>query len=101
MTFIFDKPAFQTLQATFKQYANQNSNSASDMILYNIIRGKDIKRGFTPITNSNRLANGADPWYGYKSALSNLRWNIKRNKILFGQPLTDEQAASIISVLEA
>jgi hypothetical protein len=100
MTFIFDKSQFQALQTNFKDSAHNESNSSSDAILYNIIRGKDLKRGFTPITNQNKLNNGADPWLGFKQALLTARWAAKRQDTLFGMKITDEQRAAILAQLE-
>jgi len=62
------KEQFLEFRAKFKEQANAKSLSASDMILYNLIRGKDPKSGFTPITNPNKLSNGAIAWFAYEKA---------------------------------
>jgi len=80
MTFIFEKPQFQTAQANYKSYARARSNSASDMILYNAIRGKALDHGFTPITNQNKLANGAQPMGSYHQALLSAKYAARNNR---------------------
>lgn len=46
--------------------------SASHHLLYLILRGRDISRAFTPVTNERKLANGATPYGGYRAARSNV-----------------------------
>lgn len=42
-------------------------------LLYNLLKGRDLKCGFSPITNKNKLANGQQEWGGFNRALSNLK----------------------------
>ena len=65
---ILSPSQFATYRATFKQRASDKTLSPIDMLIYNMIRGLPLSRGFTAITNPNKLANGADPWAAFKSA---------------------------------
>ena len=38
--------------------AQDKKLTATHMVLYNIIRGKEVTHGFTPVTNTNKLSNG-------------------------------------------
>lgn len=70
MTSIFSKEQFLQFQAAFKSRANAGLNDSADMVLYNIARGKTTECGFTPITNKNKLHNGASAWFGLSYAKS-------------------------------
>lgn len=41
-------------------------------IAYAIARGKDPSKGFSPITNPNKLSNGCTPWQTYNAHLRRL-----------------------------
>jgi hypothetical protein len=101
MTFIFQKPEFQTFQAAFQQRIHNKTASASDMIMYNIIRGKSPSHGFTPITRPIKIQNGQDPWYAFKEGKSRARSTIKHYGTMFGQKLTSEQQTALLAALEA
>lgn len=42
----------------FKKLAHSKSITPIDIVLYNIVRGYPMDRGFSPIKNVNKLANG-------------------------------------------
>lgn len=65
---ILSKEQFLQFQTAFRARANAKNISASDIVLYNVVRGKDKKHGFSPITNATKLANGTYPWLAYTSA---------------------------------
>ena len=50
--------------------------TASHHILYNILRGRDYDRGFTLVTNRNKLMNGTSPNLGLVQAIAELK-NVK------------------------
>jgi len=52
------------------------SHPPADHIIYNLLRGYEAKRGFGPITNGNKLANGHREWEGYLSALSSAKFKL-------------------------
>lgn len=74
MNFIINKEEFQSLTAAWTKIANRNS---SDHILYNALRGHDLKRGFSPVTSPNKLANGTPEWEGFTTAKNNAKWYIR------------------------
>lgn len=48
-----------------------------------------LKRAFSPVTNSTKLANGADPYYSLKQSLFTSKFSA------FAQSLTEQQQAWI------
>jgi len=73
--FIFSsKEQFQKFQSTFRVYARLKNVTSMEHILYNFIRDKDLKRGFTPIKNERKL--NADyyrkEWRAFETALHDL-----------------------------
>ncbi len=78
--FISSKQEFEFFKQAFKEKARNKQITAEDILLYNIIRGKDIDRGFTPITNPIKLANGEDAYSGMRRLIEskrNLRWTLE------------------------
>ena len=65
LKYIIDKVQYLVVK---QQWKNTNEHSATELILYNLLRGFPAKRGFTPITNKNKLANGATEWCNFESA---------------------------------
>lgn len=58
-------------KACWKAYlAEGNKPTAAQMAIYTILRGKSMAKTFTPITNSNKLANGHYRWAGRNMALA-------------------------------
>jgi hypothetical protein len=53
------------------------SHSSSDHILYNALRGFDLKRGFSPVINPIKLANGQKSFGSFRFSLSNLKQSFK------------------------
>ena len=107
-TFIFNKDEFQKLQAAFKEKAHNKDVSASAMVLYNIVRGKDPRSGFTPITHTGKLAGGMREWGAYSDAKYGLKWSFTPNKYrpdpnintIWGVEITDEQRQQILELLK-
>lgn len=75
---ILNKEERIRLASAWSLYFNSKQASASDMLLYALLRGKPILNGFTAITSPAKLANGHAPWGGYRSAINTLYWAQKR-----------------------
>lgn len=60
-----------------KIWKNIHDPSSLDHIIYNYLRGLPLDRGFTKITNSNKLANGAFADQAFKSAF----WEFENRKV--------------------
>mgnify|MGYP003583156938 CR=1 FL=1 len=101
-TFILSKEQYQLFNEKFIEAANAKSLTSANMILNNILRNKDVRRGFTPITNTTKLNHGTNAWQGYLEArshlISDLRWSRKMLKEKFGLDITDEIADEIIRI---
>lgn len=77
--FIASKEEFLFIQKAFKEKAHAKQITAEDIILYNIIRGKTVDRGFTPITNAKKLEGGEQAYHGMRKLFESkntLRWMI-------------------------
>lgn len=67
-------------RAAWKVLAQKKELTSTHMLLFNLLLGRDEKKGFTPITNSNKLncnCNG-DPWYNFNLIKSSARWKLGR-----------------------
>jgi hypothetical protein len=65
----------RAFEADWRAFVATREASAPAFLLQALIRGRDPKRGFTPVTNAAKLANGQWAWQGYESALFSLRYN--------------------------
>ena len=101
-TFILSKEQYQLFNEKFIEAANAKSLTSANMLLNNILRNKDARRGFTPITNSHKLNHGANAWQGYDDARSQLihylRWSRKYFGEKFGLDITDDIAAQLTTI---
>jgi hypothetical protein len=94
---IQDKQQFKQYQEAFRQLSRDKKATKEDHILYNLIRGKDLKLGFTPITRESKLNAhySKNAWRTFDEALNNLSWNIKSKhgdfKTRYGETITTEQ----------
>ena len=117
-TFILnDKHQFYRFQEAFRQRSRTKQASVTDHILYNLLRGKDLKRGFTPITNPYKLSNdcAVRPWRTFSAAIHSLRYSItncewqKRHFatyggrvpmcVYYGEIITPDQWQEILNIL--
>lgn len=80
--FFASKEAYLNFKKTWAEKAQKKEISSSDIILYNLLRGKPSTNGFTPITNKIKLANGCSEDGAYPVALwsikSTLIWHLKK-----------------------
>ena len=60
--------SFEQARAAWKTAAREKRLSAASLAAWAIIRGADPKKGFAPITNSVKLANGACAWGAFEEA---------------------------------
>jgi hypothetical protein len=65
MNYIISKEEFQNLKTIWKK---KDSHSSHEMVAYNLLRGFDASRGFSPITNPRKLANGMNEWKSLNGA---------------------------------
>lgn len=104
-TYIYTKEQFLQFNERFVQAANAKSISSADILLHNIISNKNIRCGFTPITNQQKLSNGAKEWRGFDEACSNLRYSLRYNhdglSKKFGIAIDDDIAKRFIEKMGA
>ena len=74
-----DKQQYKQYRQAFRQLARAKLITAEDHILYNLVRGKDLKFGFTPITREAKLNAhySKDGFRAFNAALASLKHNIK------------------------
>lgn len=98
--FICSKEQFQIFSEHFTAAANAKRLTSSDILLNNIIRGKDVRRGFTPITNPTKLNSGTKAWQGFDAArgqlIANLRYSCADIARQYGIDIPPEMSADII-----
>jgi len=69
--YYISKEQFLALKAKWKESAY---HSASDMIIYNILRSKPADNGFAPKTKN---IQGINEWYAFNEALWNANYQMK------------------------
>jgi hypothetical protein len=89
MNYIIEKDQLASVLAAWKQ---PKSHTASQHVIYNVLRGYEPKRGFTPITRPTKLANGAEQWFGYDMAIFTARWELREINNKMGRFSTEAQA---------
>lgn len=58
----------------FRKRATLGNISSLDILVYNLVRGLPADRGFSPVTNSNKLANGHRANDGFNNAVSQFKF---------------------------
>ena len=103
MNYVVSKEQYLNFQNAFKTLAHNKDITHADIMLYNIVRGFNPSRGFTPITNTQKLQHGKSEWSGRAQAKFNLNhsiiWSKDQIKSKFSGTLSDEDLAQIQLVL--
>lgn len=74
-TSFFSTPEqFHSFRTSFRRLANERALKSTDILIYNIIRGLPLTRGFSEVTNETKLAHGAQPMQAFKHAKQSLAW---------------------------
>lgn len=58
----------EQIQTIKKSWSSAKIHSVVMHIIYNALRGKDVKLGFTPVSNPNKLRCHKDPLVSFKNA---------------------------------
>jgi hypothetical protein len=64
-----------------KQWAQLKGKTGADHILYNVLRGLEPSRGFTPITKASKLSNGHAPMQAFANALAKVKSIIENKEV--------------------
>lgn len=75
--FFPSKEEYLAFRAEWKAAARAKTLTAADMAAYALLRGKDLRQAFTPITNPTKLANGQPAEHGLDLACLRLRWQLR------------------------
>lgn len=95
---VFGYDCFKSFVKEFKAKANNKDITSFDILLYNLVRGHSAKRGFTDITNKNKLNNGMLKDYSFKLAKHFFK-NVKLTRVdLFnsGEGFAEKQKALLV-----
>lgn len=78
MTYFFeDKQQYFTYQEAFRQLSRGKLATSEDHILYNFIRNRDLKCGFSPLVNPKKIdPYTKDEWRGFNDALRSLNYSL-------------------------
>lgn len=101
--FILSAEERSVLFRTWRElYATREAN-AFDFLLYALLRGKDPRAGFTPISNTNKLSNGSTADQSYRGTLlaaSNMAGHVMSGKLrkLFPD-MTAERNAELVGAV--
>lgn len=71
------KEAYLAFKKQWAKLAQEKKISSRDILFYNIVRGKKMRNGFTPITKEVKLNNGAKPEQAFEWATYSLRYLLK------------------------
>jgi hypothetical protein len=82
MNFIINKEEYLKLAAAWKTIP---ARTAEDHILYNVLRGFDLKRGFSPIQKQSKLSNGFTEWQAFDKAKREAYWTLREPTIYAGE----------------
>jgi len=74
MNYLINKTQYLSAKQQWNNGFNRNS---TDHLIYNLIRGFDLKRGFTETTNETKLNNGWKPWAGFDYAKESAKWRFR------------------------
>lgn len=88
---------------TWRELYATREATAFDFLLYALLRGKDPRAGFTPISNANKLSNGSTADQSYRSALlaaSNMAGHVLSPKLRTLFPdMTAERNAELVGAI--
>lgn len=78
MTYPTSKEQFEFFQTQFRAKSHAKATTAADHIIYNLMRGKPLHTGFTPITNAGKLnAHNNQPDFAYHTAVQEAKWKLQ------------------------
>jgi hypothetical protein len=102
-SYLLTREQFQSFRTSFKEKSKLRILTPRDMLIYSMIRGLPVDRGFSPVTNETKLANGAAPWAALETTKASLKWSIKRHpdsfNASFENTLSPEQIAKLMEML--
>lgn len=84
--FFHNEAGFDLLQNDWRNNWRQGKEGLDKLqpvhfFLYQALRGKDWKKAFTPITNTNKIENGYHPIYKVRDILRTLRFVVTSKNI--------------------
>lgn len=72
--FFLVEDGFSLMRKRWSELVNTGHKpSSTELLLYMILRGRDYRKAFSPVTNETKLFNGQNPNQGLNSAMGRLR----------------------------
>lgn len=96
MNFIISKEEYLNVIAAWNKISNRDSK---DHIFYNVLRGHDPKRGFSPVISPIKLSNGCTEWSSFNNAKREALWQI-RDSLAYTNDTPERRFAREIEVRE-
>jgi len=104
-SFFLTRQERQQFESAWRVQVAQRELRAPSFLLQALLRGRDPLRGFSPVTNANKLGNGQHAWQGYREALAQLHaqpgWHL--NKLwpqLMGESLGPTRYEAVLAELK-
>lgn len=69
-TLITSKDEHFAFESAWREFIALKKADSAAFVLQALLRGRDPRKGFTPISNTHKLANGQRPMEGYWHAVS-------------------------------
>jgi len=96
MNYIIEKEAYLNVLAAWKKTAN---HTAADHIIYNALRGFDIKRGFSPVVKPSKLSNGFTEWGAYNMAKAHAIASLREPDVTVSKWVSEEKRLARIDAV--
>ena len=101
---------FYIFRRAFKLLSHKRALKAQDMIIYNLLRGHALDRGFDKLINNTKISNGLYPRHMLRSAVASLVYKLNwkpesfaevddRYNNFFTKNLTDAESYALKTAL--
>lgn len=97
--FFLSKEQYLEFKKAWAKLAKEKKITTEHVVLYNLLRGKLSNNGFTPITNPNKIANGARVDAAYQEALYVVRRNVSCLTTGIGASWVKKEAGEFVGTL--
>lgn len=89
-----DRELFLAAKSAWKSASRNKTPSASAHVAWNLLRGLPADRGFSPVVNPRKLANGMSPWGAFEAAKRNAQAMSSEALLPFAE-LLEKQGAKL------
>jgi hypothetical protein len=102
----------EIIKTVVQSWKAEEEHTVEEHVLYNVLRGKPLDQGFSPITHEGKIVScGNDPHWGLNEAIRAIKWKFKsgwsydqrfidNSEKLFGIKFTEELKTYLIKLEE-